>query len=53
MAYRTSVEYTNKWTATVSYLGHALTKRVDDMGASADSQSLKYSIDVSTWHMEH
>ena len=51
VAYRTILVKTDKWRATTSYKGYALTKRVDAMGASADSNSIRYSIDMSTWHM--
>ena len=51
VAYRTILVKTDKWRATTSYKGYALTKRVSSMGASADSNSIIYSIDMSTWHM--
>ena len=49
--YRTSMVKTDKWRATTSYLGVAQTKSLSDMGVSADSQALKYSIDVTTWRL--
>lgn len=49
--YRTSLEKSSEWRATTSYAGVAQTKRLSDMGASADSQSLTYSIDVTTWRL--
>ena len=50
-AYRTSVEKTDKWRATVSYSGYALTTELSDIGIAAASQALKYSIVVSSWHL--
>ena len=50
-AYRTSLVKTDEWKATVSYEGVAKTIRLSDIGVSADSQSLKYSIDVTTWRL--
>ena len=51
-AYRTSlVKTNNEWKATVSYEGVAKTIRLSELGVSADSQSLKYSIDVTTWRL--
>ena len=50
-AYRTSLEKSTKWTATKSYIGYAQTKSLRDMGESADSHSIAYSIDVTTWHL--
>lgn len=49
-AYRTSLELTDKWRATVSYEGYALTRSLRDLGVDAASGSIGYSIDVSTWH---
>lgn len=49
--YRTSLVKTDIWRATTSYEGIAQTKHLSDMGVSADSQSLKYSIDVTTWRL--
>ena len=49
--YRTSLVKTDIWRATTSYVGVAQTKKLSDMGVSADSQSLKYSIDVTTWRL--
>lgn len=48
--YRTKLIKTDKWRATVSHLGKAKTKRLSDMGASADSNSLAYSIDMGSWY---
>jgi hypothetical protein len=48
--YRTTVEKSNKWVATVSYKGAAKTLRLSDINVSADSQSQKYSINIETWH---
>jgi len=50
VVYRTNLEKTDKWYATVSYQGYALTKSLRDLGVSADSHTIGYSIDVSTWH---
>ena len=49
--YRTSLVKTDIWRALTSYEGIAQTKHLSDMGVSADSQSLKYSIDVTTWRL--
>ena len=48
--YRTSLELTDKWRATVSYQGYALTKSMRQLGVSATSGSIGYSIDVNSWH---
>lgn len=50
VAYRTTLLKTDKWRATTSYLGYALTRRLSDLGESADPNTIAYSIDVSTWH---
>ena len=50
VAYRTVLEKTDKWYATTSYYGQALTKTLRDLGTSADSNAIPYSIDMSTWH---
>lgn len=50
VAYRTTLLKTDKWRATTSYLGYALTKSLSDLGESADPNTIKYSIDVTTWH---
>ena len=50
VAYRTTLLKTDKWRATVSYKGYALTKSLSDLGESADPNTIKYSIDVTTWH---
>ncbi|MBE6878285.1 MAG: hypothetical protein E7488_03850 [Ruminococcaceae bacterium] len=51
-AYRTTLLKTDRWNATVSYLGYALTKRLTDFSfdVSSDPQSIPYSIDPDTWH---
>ena len=49
--YRTSLVKTDEWRATVSYQGIAQTKRLSDLGVSADSHSIAYSIDVTTWRL--
>ena len=51
VVYRTSLEKTDKWRATYSYMGYAPTKSMSDLGLSADSGSIRYSIDISKWHM--
>ena len=48
--YRTSLELTDKWRATVSYKGYAMTKSLRSLGVEASSGSIDYSIDVATWH---
>ena len=50
VAYRTNLEKTDKWYATVSYMGYAQTKSLRDLDVSADPNTIGYSIDVSTWH---
>lgn len=50
-AYRTTLEKTDKWRATKSYLGYAKTKNLRDMDVSADSNTIGYSIDVASWHL--
>ena len=49
--YRTSLVKTDKWSAPVSYKGVAQTVKLSDLGVSADSQSLKYSIDMAGWRL--
>ena len=49
--YRTSLVKTDEWRATTTYEGIAKTRSLSSMGVSADSQSLKYSIDVTTWRL--
>ncbi len=48
-AYRTTLEKTDYWRATTSYLGNVETIALSDLGISADAQAIKYSIDVTTW----
>lgn len=47
--YRTTLSKTDYWRATTSYLGTAKTISLSDLDVSADSQAIKYTIDVSTW----
>ena len=49
--YRTTLEKKDEWVGTVSYYGYAKVKSLDDLGQSASSNTIPYSIDVSTWHM--
>ena len=49
--YRTSLVKTDKWRAPVSYKGVAQTVKLSDLGVSADSQSLKYSINMASWRL--
>ena len=49
LVFRTALEKTDKWRATKTYFGYALTKTLSSMGASAVSGELTYSIDTSTW----
>ena len=49
--YRTSLVKTDKWRAPVSYEGVAQTVKLSDLGVSADSQSLRYSIDMASWRL--
>ena len=49
--YRTTLEKTNKWAATVSHIGYAKTLKLRDVNVSVSSQSLSYSVDVNTWHL--
>lgn len=48
-AFRTTLVKTDYWRAAVSYLGNVKTASLSSLGVSADSQAIKYSIDVSTW----
>ncbi len=48
-AYRTTLVKTDYWRATTSYLGNVETIALRDLDISADSQAIKYSIDVTTW----
>lgn len=50
VVYRTTLEKTDKWRATTSYLGYAKTKSLGDLGVSADPNTIPFSIDVETWH---
>ena len=50
VAYRTVFEKTDQWNATTSHYGYARTRTLRDLGASADSNAIPYSIDMSTWH---
>ena len=52
-AYKTILIKNTKWEATTSYLGHAMTRSLRDLGVSADSGTIGYSIDVTTWHAWH
>ena len=49
--YRTSLVKTDEWRATTTYEGIAQTKRLSELGESADPHSLTYSIDVTTWRL--
>ena len=49
--YRTSLVKTDKWRAPVSYKGVAQTVKLSDLGVSAASQSLGYSIDMASWRL--
>ena len=49
--YKTSIEKTDRWRATVSHLGYAKTVRLSSLGLSADPQSIVYTIDVDSWHL--
>ncbi|MBQ7788361.1 MAG: hypothetical protein IJ398_01760 [Clostridia bacterium] len=51
VAYRTSIEYTDKWYATESHMGYAKTASLRELGASADPKAVPYSIVVSDWHL--
>ncbi len=50
IAYRTDLVKTDIWRATVSHMGHAKTKSLQNLGVSADPNAIRYSIDVSTWY---
>ncbi|MBR2454308.1 MAG: hypothetical protein IKB35_04830 [Clostridia bacterium] len=52
LAYRTILVKTDKWRATTSYIGHASVKSLREFGVSAASNSIVYSIDVTTWHQK-
>ena len=49
--YRTTMEKTDKWRAPVSYEGVAKTVKLSDIGIDADSQSLKYAVDMPSWRL--
>ena len=51
--YRTTAVKTDKWRATVSFLGYAQTKSLRDLDVSADPNTIPYSIDVTTWRMQY
>ena len=55
IVYRTALEKTDKWRATVSHVGNAEMKKLSEMGASVlnESNTSDYSIDITTWHNEH
>ena len=51
VAYRTVfVKESGEWIATTSHYGKAKTRPLDDLGVSADPNTVPFSIDVSTWH---
>lgn len=50
IAYRTDLVKTDIWRATTSHMGYAKTKSLSSLGASADPNSVPFSIDVNTWH---
>ena len=51
--YRTTVKNNDEdeWVATLSHIGYAKTIKLTDVGESASSQSLTYSIDINSWHL--
>lgn len=53
IVYRTTMEKTDKWRGTVSYVGHAQVKKLTAMGASPlnEKDTSDYSIDVTTWQV--
>lgn len=53
VVYRTTLEKTDEWRGTVSYVGHAYVKELSAMGASAlnEKDTSEYSIDITTWHV--
>ena len=50
VAYRTTLEKTDKWYAITSHYGLAETKTLRALGVSADSNAIPYAIDMRTWH---
>ena len=52
VAYRTILVKTDIWRSTTSAYGYAVVRRLTALGPSADSKSIPYSIDVTTWHRE-
>lgn len=51
VVYRTTLLKTDEWEATTSYMGYAKAKSLNNLGASADPNTIPYSVDMSTWHM--
>ena len=50
--YKTLIEKTNgEWVAKSSTVGYAKTARLRDLGVSAASQTIEYSINVDSWHL--
>lgn len=49
--YKTTLLKTDKWNATVSYLGYAKVIFLSDLGYSSDPNCLRHTIDVSSWHI--
>ena len=50
VAYRTTLEKTDKWYAVTSHYGFATTNTLRALGVSADSNAIPYAIDMRTWH---
>ena len=53
VVYRTTLEKTDEWRGTVSYVGHAQVKALSAMDASAlnEKDTSEYSVDITTWHV--
>ncbi len=51
--YRTSIEKTDSWKATVSHIGYAKIVRLSDIGVSSASHTLDYSVDYISWHLQN
>lgn len=53
VVYRTTLEKTDEWRGTVSYVGHAQVKKLTAMGATPlnEKDTSDYSIDITTWHV--
>ncbi len=55
IVYRTTLERTDRWRGTVSYMGYAEMKTLREMGVAVlnEKNTSDYSIDITTWHNAH